>query len=68
MAAKSKGSKNNIANRGKSAALRTFNGKEVKAVYYVGTNLGHGCYMAAKLDSGELVMDKSNKPIAYSSL
>lgn len=69
MAAKgAKTSKNNIANRGAVAALKKVNGKEVKPVMYKGGKVGHGSYVAAKLDNGELVRDASGRPVPYQVL
>lgn len=63
-----KGSKNNIMNRGAAASLKVFNGKEVKPILYKGSNLGHGSYIAAKTDSGELVRDATGRPVPYQDL
>ena len=58
----SKGSKNNISNRGETAKLRMFDGKAVKPVRYVSET---GNYIAGRFEDGKLVKDKSGKPIPY---
>ena len=64
---KSKGaSKNNVANRGKSAELKSVDGKVVKPVLY--KDKTYGSYMAAKFDDGSLVLDHSGKPLPYKVL
>jgi len=69
MAAKgAKISKNNIANRGASALLKKFNEREVKPVMYRGAKVGHGNYVAAKFDNGDLVLDATGKPVAYQAI
>ncbi len=69
MSKKSKGSKNNIQNRGKGAELKSFNGKNVIPIMYDGRALEHGQYVAAKyVDGGMLVRDTSGKPIPYSKM
>ena len=66
MSKKSKGSKNNIQNRGKGAELRSFNGKKVTPVMYDGRALEHGKYVAAKyVEGGTLVRDMTGKPVPY---
>lgn len=60
-----KGSKNNVSNRGKGAKLKYIEGQVVKPTLYIGERLKHGNYMAAQLDSGELIKDSSGKPIPY---
>ncbi|MHC0449119.1 MAG: hypothetical protein ACRY3E_03365 [Candidatus Lariskella arthropodorum] len=59
------GSKNNISNRGKAAALKKIDGREVKPVMYKGARLGHGNFIAAKFDDGKLALDATGKPIPY---
>ncbi|MDJ1407631.1 MAG: hypothetical protein MRQ13_04565 [Candidatus Midichloria sp.] len=69
MAAKgAKTSKNNIANRGTSAILKKVDGKEVKPVMYKGRKIGHGNYVAAKFDNGDLVRDAAGRPVPYQVL
>jgi hypothetical protein len=60
-----KGSKNNIENRGASAQLKQLDGKVVKPVMYKGSRLGHGNYIAARFEDGKLAYDASGKPVAY---
>ena len=60
-----KGSKNNVSNRGKSAKMKYVKGKAIKPIMYIGERLRHGNYMAAQLDSGELIKDNTGKPIPY---
>lgn len=65
----SKGSKNNIENRGASAKLKEIDGKSIKPVMYKGQFLGHGSYIAGMfVDSGKLVVDAANKPVQYSKI
>ena len=69
MAAKGvKTSKNNIANRGAAAVLKKVDGKEVKPVMYKGGKVGHGNYVAARFDNGDLVRDASGRPVPYQVL
>lgn len=60
-------SKNNPRNRGKGAK-KTYNGKEVKPVLYIGTHVGHGKYMAVQFEDGKMAMDKNNKPLVWDSI
>ena len=60
-----KGSKNNVINRGRGAELKKLDGKIVKPVLYKGERLGHGNYMASKLEDGKLVRDEYGKPVPY---
>lgn len=61
----SKGSKNNIENRGTGAQLKQLDGKVVKPVMYKGARLGHGNYIAARFEDGQLARDAAGKPVAY---
>ena len=59
-------SKNNPENRGRVTKLREYNGKVVKPTYYFGKHRGHGNYIAAAYESGDLVLDPvSKRPIPY---
>ncbi|GGB23909.1 hypothetical protein P7L78_10960 [Tistrella bauzanensis] len=59
------GSKNNPKNRGAVAVEKLFDGKKVKPVLYVGSNVGHGRYIAAQDDGGKLVNDHAGRPVAW---
>jgi hypothetical protein len=60
-------SKNNPEARGKVTELRKYNGKPVKPVLFIKSGVGR--YMAAALENGELVIDKTSKlPIAYKNI
>ena len=60
-------SKNNPENRGQQQKVKTFNGKAVKPVLYVGKHKGHGNFIAAMFENGELVLDPVKKiPVPYS--
>ncbi len=61
-------SKNNPARRGAADEQKTFDGKPVKPVLYVGSHVGHGRYMAAQDDGGKLVKDGEGKPIPFSQI
>ncbi|WPX98147.1 hypothetical protein [Candidatus Fokinia crypta] len=67
MSKKVTASKNNIAMRGKKAALRKIGDKTVSPVLYHGIKLGHGTYMAAQFEDGQLALDTSGRPIPYNS-
>ncbi|MCC7259754.1 MAG: hypothetical protein IT567_01825 [Alphaproteobacteria bacterium] len=58
-------SKNNPQKRGKAAAGRVVEGKEVKPVFYFGKHKGHGNYIAAAFDNGNLAMDAQGRPLPY---
>ena len=47
---------------------KSFNGKPVKPVRYVGGWLGHGNYIAVQEESGKLVKDNEGKPIPFGSI
>jgi hypothetical protein len=63
----SKGSKNDMTNRGKKAALRLFNGLEVEPVQFVSKDRGK--YMAGrykdKTKGDGLIVDAAGVPIPY---
>lgn len=69
MSKKSKGSKNDMTNRGRKASLRTFNGSEVEPVKYDGSAFNHGQYMAGRYKDrtkGDgLIVDAKGMPIPY---
>ncbi|MEO1092023.1 MAG: hypothetical protein AAFX81_15445 [Pseudomonadota bacterium] len=61
-------SKNDPTARGPVQQDKTFNGKKVKPVLYVGSAVGHGRYMAAQDEGGKLIMGDAGKPVAYADL
>jgi hypothetical protein len=64
-----KGSKNNIENRGASAKLKEIDGKQIKPVMYKGQSVGHGSYIAgAYVENGKLVVDANDKPVQFSKI
>lgn len=62
------GSKNNPQNRGAASKGKTFDGKPVKPVLYVGSHVGHGKYIAAQYDNGQMVVDKDGKPLMWDAI
>jgi hypothetical protein len=58
-------SKNDPGARGQAGEDKTFEGKKVKPVLYVGTAVGHGRYIAAQDESGKLIMGRDGQPIAF---
>ena len=44
---------------------KTYEGKKIKPVLYVGTAVGHGRFIAAQDESGKLILDRGGKPIPY---
>jgi hypothetical protein len=58
-------SKNDPSARGEAGEDKTFEGKKVKPVLYVGTAVGHGRYIAAQDESGKLIMGRDGQPIAF---
>ncbi len=62
------GTKNNPANRGKQAEGKQYNGKPVKPVLYMGSHVGHGKYMAAQFEGGQLVTDTAGKPLMWDAI
>jgi hypothetical protein len=60
-------SKNNPENRGQVTKLREHQGKTVKPVLYFGKHQGHGNYIAAAYETGDLVVDAYGRPIPYQS-
>lgn len=62
-------SKNNPKNRQAFDTYRKYNGKTVKPVYYIGKHKGHGNYIAAMDEAGNMVLDPSTKaPIPYQKI
>jgi hypothetical protein len=62
------GTKNNPANRGKANEARIYNGKPVKPVKYMGSHFGHGTYMTAQYEDGNMVMDEADKPVMWDAM
>ncbi len=63
--------KNNPAIRAEANRNRrekTYDGKPVKPVLYVGKWVGHGRYVAAQDESGTLVRDSKGRPVPFASL
>ncbi|MCS6778813.1 MAG: hypothetical protein NZ555_03805 [Geminicoccaceae bacterium] len=58
-------SKNDPTARGPAQQTKTFEGKKVKPVLYVGSAIGHGRYIAAQDESGKLVTGADGRPLAY---
>ena len=46
---------------------KTYNGKPIKPVLYIGTWVGEGRYMAAQTEDGKIIKDPKGKPIPYSA-
>lgn len=62
-------SKNNPKNRQAFDTFRKFNGKTVKPIFYYGKHKGHGNYIAAIDDGGNMILDKATKkPIPYKNI
>ncbi len=61
-------SNNNPSRRGAVNEQKTFGGKPVKPVLYVGSHVGHGRYVAAQDEGGKLVKDVEGKPIPFSQI
>ncbi len=61
------GSKNNPAARGQAGGIKKVKGKIVKPVKYLGKYAGHGNYIAAQYESGELLV-ANGKPLAFSDV
>lgn len=58
-------SKNDPSARGPESEAKTFEGKKVKPVLYVGTAIGHGRYIAAQDEGGKLVLTQGGRPIPF---
>ena len=61
-------SKNDPTARGPAQQAKTYDGKKVKPVLYVGTTVGHGRFIAGQDESGKLIVDRAGKPLAYRSI
>ena len=61
-------SKNNPANRRKGAQGKSYDGKKVKPVLYIGSRIGHGKYMAVQYEDGNMAYDKNKKPIMWDAI
>jgi hypothetical protein len=61
-------SKNDPSARGPASEGKTFEGKKVKPVLYVGTAVGHGRYIAAQDEGGKLIMGRAGRPLAFRDL
>ena len=61
------GSKNNPAARGTAGGIKKIGGKVVKPFKYIGKHAGHGNYMAAMFDGGEVIMS-AGRPIPYADV
>lgn len=57
-------SKNN-PNARKAAIQKTFNGKKVRPVKYIGK---HGSYIAAQDEESNMIIDNEGRPIAFKQL
>lgn len=62
------GTKNNPDNRGASAKGKTFDGKEVKPVKFIGSQIGLGTYIAAAYDTGDMVIDTNGNPVPWDAI
>lgn len=61
-------SKNNPENRGQVTELRTYNGKKVKPMLYINSELGKK-FIAAAYEDGNLAIDPATKmPVPYGSV
>ena len=58
-------SKNDPSARGPAQQAKSFEGKKIKPVLYVGTAIGHGRYIAAQDESGKMILDRGGKPVPY---
>jgi len=58
-------SKNDPSARGPESEAKTFEGKKVKPVLYVGTAIGHGRYIAAQDEGGKLVLAQDGRPVPF---
>lgn len=63
-------SKNDPNARGTGARGKTYDGKEIIPVLYVGTQVGHGKYIAAAFkEDGKMVSDQvTKKPVAWDAI
>jgi hypothetical protein len=58
-------SKNDPTARGPAQQAKTYEGKKIKPVLYVGTAVGHGRFIAAQDEGGKLIVDRGGKPVPY---
>jgi hypothetical protein len=58
-------SKNDPTARGPAQQAKTYEGRKIKPVLYVGTAVGHGRFIAAQDESGKLILDRGGKPMPY---
>ena len=58
-------SKNDPNARGPEGEGKTFEGRKVKPVLYVGTAVGHGRYIAAQDEGGKLILARDGRPLAF---
>lgn len=61
-------SKNNPANRGKAAQGKSYDGKKVKPVMYIGKSAGHGNYMAVQFEDGNIAYDNGGVPLMWDAI
>lgn len=62
-----KGSKNNIANRGEAARVKTYEGLPVEPVQLIKSGVSN--FIAAQfVGTGKLVKDSNNKYVAYGAI
>ena len=61
--------KNNPKNKGSAGGKKTYNGKDIEPIMYVGTYAGHGKYMSAKYSkTTDIILDAAGKPIEWKSI
>ncbi len=65
MATAKKGSKNNVANRGTGAKIRTYNGQNVFPVNYRSQGKN---FMAAQYENKKLVLGPNGEVLPYASI
>ena len=61
-------SKNNPKERGEASPAKTYKGKKVRPILYIGTWAGHGRYMAAQEEGGDIIIGDDGRPVAYGDL
>ena len=59
--------KNNPNARGAKQQDKTYNGKPIKPVLYVGNWVGQGKFMAAQTEDGKIIKDSKGKPIPFAA-
>lgn len=62
------GTKNNPQNRGQGAKGKEFGGKPIKPVMYLGSQVGHGKFVAAQYENGDLVLGQNGAPIPWDAI